>query len=437
MGNTLRLCCLTVGLVAWGSSVCAESITDRLQELFRIADEHNTSISSQRALTEKAEADVKAAKAQLLPDVGASLSFSYLGNGQIWDRDFTNYVKAPIPHWGNSFSLEASQVVYSGGALTSAVRMAELGKSQSQYSYDNSRKRVHIQIAALYLQQCKLSNRLEVVRKNIVLADTLIARTKSRHEEGVVLRNDVTRYELLREQMVLQQTTILDRMKVVSRQLTTALGTDAVAACGEVRLSEARLLMEKPESYWQMLALTENTGLQQSVTAVDMSRQQERMVKAASLPKVAVVAQDHLNGPVTIDIPAIDKNFNYWFVGVGVSYDVSSLYKNKKKRVAASIATQQAELEHQAVKENVGDAVHEAYMALCTAQSELRTREKSIELARQNYDVIVHRYNNGLALVTDMIDAANVRFDAELQHADANIGVMLALYNLRYVCGDI
>ena len=328
-------------------------------------------------------------------------------------------------------------MVYSGGALTSAVRMAELGKSQSQYSYDNSRKRVHIQIAALYLQQCKLSNRLEVVRKNIVLADTLIACTKSRHEEGVVLRNDVTRYELLREQMVLQQTTILDRMEVVSRQLATALGTDAVAACGEVRLSEARLLMEKPESYWQMLALTENTGLQQSVTAVDMSRQQERIVKAASLPKVAVVAQDHLNGPVTIDIPAIDKNFNYWFVGVGVSYDVSSLYKNKKKRVAASIATQQAELEHQAVKENVGDAVHEAYMALCTAQSELRTREKSIELARQNYDVIVHRYDNGLALVTDMIDAANVRLDAELQHADANIGVMLALYNLRYVCGDI
>ena len=92
--------------------------------------------------------------------------------------------------------------------------------------------------------------------------------------------------------MVLQQTTILDRMKVVSRQLATALGTDAVAACGEVRLSEARLLMEKPESYWQMLALTENTGLQQSVTAVDMSRQQERIVKAASLPKVAVVASE-------------------------------------------------------------------------------------------------------------------------------------------------
>ena len=44
MGNTLRLCCLTVGLVAWGSSVCAESIADRFQELFRIADEHNTSI---------------------------------------------------------------------------------------------------------------------------------------------------------------------------------------------------------------------------------------------------------------------------------------------------------------------------------------------------------------------------------------------------------
>ena len=168
-----------------------------------------------------------------------------------------------------------------------------------------------------------------------------------------------------------------------------------------------------------------------------MSRQQEKMTRSASLPKVAVVAQDHLNGPITIDIPAIDKNFNYWFVGVGVSYDVSSLWKNKRKVVSASTATRHAEEQRMVAKENISDAVHEAYIAMQTAQSELRTRQKSKELAQQNYEVIANRYDNGLAMVTDMTDAANVRLDAELQYADAEIGVLLALYKLKYVCGYI
>ena len=60
-----------------------------------------------------------------------------------------------------------------------------------------------------------------------------------------------------------------------------------------------------------------------------------------------------------------------------------------------------------------------------------------MELARQNYDVISNRYNNGLALVTDMTDAANVRLDAELQYVDTQIAVALAYYKLKYVAGDI
>ena len=48
-------------------------------------------------------------------------------------------------------------------------------------------------------------------------------------------------------------------------------------------------------------------------------------------PKVALVAADNFNGPFTYDIPPIDKNFNFWYVGVGVKYPISSLFKQTKK----------------------------------------------------------------------------------------------------------
>lgn len=61
-----------------------------IDEMFRLADENSQSIQTYKTGKEAADEALKAAKSQRLPDIGASLSFSYLGDGYIWDRDFKN-----------------------------------------------------------------------------------------------------------------------------------------------------------------------------------------------------------------------------------------------------------------------------------------------------------------------------------------------------------
>ena len=68
---------------------------------------------------------------------------------------------------------------------------------------------------------------------------------------------------------------------------------------------------------------------------------------------------------------------------------------------------------------------------------ELATQKKSVELARQNYEVINNRYLNQMALVTDMVDASNLRLNAELQEVDARINIVYAYYRVKYAAGDI
>ncbi len=67
---------------------------------------------------------LEAAKSQRLPNLSVSLSASYLGDGKIWDRDFSNAMKIDMPHFGNNFALEAEQVVYAGGAISSGIKQA-------------------------------------------------------------------------------------------------------------------------------------------------------------------------------------------------------------------------------------------------------------------------------------------------------------------------
>ncbi len=432
--TTLRS--LAVGLAAMSVVVAsAQTIEQDLERLFAISDENNTSIRAYRTAMERAEQEVEAAKARKLPDVSTSLSVSYIGTGQTLNRDFTYFNNPEFPHWGNSFALEAQQVVYAGGALNNGVRMARLSRDMEGHNEEAGREDVHMLLAGLYLQRLSLLNRLELVRHNVALADTLIGKTKNRYEEGVVLKNDITRYELMREQMALQEVVVNDRLSVVEKQMRTAVGSPLPTS--PCRGGDASTVSLNNEEYWQNLALTENSNLKKSATSVEMSKVKEKLARAASLPKVALVAADNLNGPNMMNVPALDKNVNYWYVGVGVKYDISSIYKNKKNIRSAKTATRNAEEQQQVAREGISDAVHAAYVGVQTAQSELKTREKSMELARQNYDVVANRYHNGLALVTDMTDAANVRLDAELQFVDAQIGVAMAYYKLKYIAGDI
>ena len=48
-----------------------------------------------------------------------------------------------------------------------------------------------------------------------------------------------------------------------------------------------------------------------------------------------------------------------------------------------------------------------------------------------------NRYLNQLALVTDMVDASNLKLNAELQEVNARINVAYTYYNIMYVAGNL
>lgn len=56
-----------------------------------------------------------------------------------------------------------------------------------------------------------------------------------------------------------------------------------------------------------------------------------------------------------------------------------------------------------------------------------------MQQADENYHVTNNRYRNGLALLTDLLDAANAKLGADLALADARINVIFNYYRMRYL----
>lgn len=435
--TALSLCAVVTFVPTHGWAQTAE-LERGLESLFNIADAHNATLRSLQSAVKESEAGIESARMAKLPEISGEVTVSYLGNGRIWNRHFGNAAAAPMPHYGNNFVLRAQQVIYGGGAIMSGIELAEQAARMSNLSIEEGKQKVRFGLVGLYLQLHSLKNQQAVYSTNAKLAQELIGQMKKRREQGVALRNDVTRYELQLQQMLLGETTMQDQQSIVRQELLTALGTDSasIVMLAEEAFSDAAI-SPQTESDWQQLALREKPDLQKSALGIDMSRTKEKLERSEMLPKVAVVAEDNLTGPITIEVPAINRNFNYWYVGLGVSYNFSSLYKNKRKVRQAKLATAVAQNQHIVAQENVADAIHAAYVNLGTARTQLATHVKSVQLATENYEVVSKRYQNGLALVTDLTDAANMKLDAELALANARINLIFSFYNLRYVAGAL
>ena len=98
----------------------------RLDELFALADSRSKIIKIYESAVEGAEKDISVARKAYLPDVEFSASATYNGNAWVSDRNFSNGQTFASPHFGNSFSVEASQVVFAGGSIAHTIKALEL-----------------------------------------------------------------------------------------------------------------------------------------------------------------------------------------------------------------------------------------------------------------------------------------------------------------------
>lgn len=387
-----------------------------IDELFRLAEEQSMSIRSFESGAAAAAEGVRAARAARLPDVGVTVSASFLGDGRLWDRSFGEGMKVDIPHFGNNFALEAQQVVYAGGAVRSGIRMAELEQRDAETSLERNRQDICFLLLGHYLNLYKADNRIRVLRENLALTEQVLETMRARREQ---LRLELQRAE--------------DTGTILNHRLVTALHLPEGT---EIRPDTALLqtgIGTLSQSDWQDVARENNLDLRSAQTGIGMSDEAVRLQRSERLPKVSLMAADHLDGPITIEVPVLNNNFNYWYVGVGIRYNIASLFKSGRRIRQAELYARRARESYDLECERVDNAVQESYVNLMTAEADLRTQQKSVELADENYAVVSNRYANDLALLTDMLDAGNTKLEADLALVEARINLIYDYYRMKYV----
>ena len=432
--------------------------TMTLSQLYQLADEQSQQIRVSETECRAASEAVDAARSAMLPNLDLSLSGSYIGNATLMSRGFsTNGTsdvivaglgpqavpngKQDTPHWGNSFTAQATQVIYAGGGITAGIRMAELGKEMAALDVEKNRQEVRFVLAGYYLDLYRLQNQTEVIDKNIELTQQVISNMQAREKQGTVLRNDITRYEFQLKTLELTRVKLQDAMAIINHQLCNTLHLSE----GTVIVPDTKALDAECQSLgsaasgevWQQTASQNHIGLKQASLATNMAEQKVKAAKAASLPSVALIVEDDLFGPYTNDLIPTDANVNAWFVGIGVKYNLSSIWNNRHQVRKAKLDSQRSLEQYTLAAEGVNNGVQACYVNFLTSFTEVQTQEKQVELADQNYSVVQNRYDNQLALLTDMLDASSMKLSADMALVGARISLLYNFYKLKYMTNTL
>ncbi len=383
-----------------------------------------------------AKQNTNVAKLQKLPTITASTSQFYLGDAVAIDKDFSNSINIPMPHYGSSYAVQATQLIFKGGLVNKSIELAGLREQLSKLDLEKNKQDVKFLVISNYLDVYKILNQQEVFQNNKRLAQERLKNVQKFYQQGMVTRNEVIRGELAIKNLDQGILTLVNNKKILNYNLNIALGlpTDTeIIPIETLGNKEAGIGME----YYINLAHESNPLMKSAKTNIDVADKNIEIIKTDKMPTVAGFGGYTLQRPITTRNPVLDMYSGGWQTGVSLSYNIDNLYKTKEKVKLGELQKTQANDAMTLTQQNIDMTVNAAYVKYQESIQQADILNDAKRLAEENYKITEAKYLNQLAVQAEMIDAQNQKLQSELDYANAEINVLYQYYNLLKSTGTL
>lgn len=432
--NTLTV--LLLSLFFFEATAQTTERTLVLDEVVQMALENHTQLklSSENILI--ARQQTKNAALQKLPNITASANAFYLGDALILDKDLSKIATVSMPHFGNTYSIQASELIYKGGLVRKSIEVSELREQLAELDLEKDEQNIKFLVMSNYLDIQRIINQKNVFLNNRKLATERLKNVKKFYKQGMVTRNEIIRGELLLKNLEQGILTLDNNRAGLNYQLATAIALSPdVLIVPTATLSG--VAADEGLNYYLDRAHQNHPVLKYAQTGIELANKNIEIINTDKKPTIGAFGGYDMARPVTSSLPAQDFYTNTWQAGLSISYNIDNLYKTKEKEQLGKLQLNQARNVLVLQQENLDVQTNAAYLKWQEAVQQARLNKESEELANENYKIIEAKYLNQLALQADMIDATNAKLEAELQYANSEINVQYQYYNLLKTTGTL
>jgi outer membrane protein TolC len=440
----LVLAAAWVGLAGAASAGDIQRIT--LDEAVAMAIRNNALVREATARSRAAVEAHRAARADLLPKASAAYGYAHLK-----DQPFMYFEKAVVVPPGltvgsqrieaptgprDNFRWEASltQPLFTGFALTTRVRMAELGIDIAALEAEQALADVVKQAKVAFFDRLMARKMLATARD---AEGTLAAHAREArqfYEQGLIAYNDLLQSEVALADAVQQRTRAEAALEMAGAAFNTVIGRPLQAP---VALVEAVVLPSPPPPVDRLISRAEShrPELQRLDLALAQLEAAARLAASRYYPTVAVVGRYEQEGD---DWNASENDFrNNSNTTVAVQAEWTFFEWGKTR---AEVARQRRDHEALAakadgVRESIRLEVKDAALNLSVALANVETAETALAQAEENLRITRLRYGQQMATTTEVLDATLAKSQAQTNRHAARYDALKAEAELERAVG--
>lgn len=374
-----------------------------VETVFAAAVDLNLEKAVNMALTNNSAVKISAA------NLAAAKAAKDQANGSRWGNISVKHTSArqdayqgTNPGLNNSFSngVTIEVPIYSGGSIEGTIKKAKKNYEYYQFGVDSTNQTVRYNATKGYYDVLQASNGITLSKETVDRLADHLKNTEAQFNVGVVAKADVLRsqVELADAQQTL--TKAQNTYDVAVANLDNVVG---LPHSTQLNLSEGLEYKEYNNSLDNCMtyAMANRPEIHQAAASVEMAKASQTVANAGNMPQVGVSAAENW---ARNKFPGDDRS--NWQVGVSVSMNIWDYGVTAGKVAEAKANVVKAEETYRQTVDTVQLDVRNNFLSMREAEKRISTASVAVAQAEEDYRIAVIRYQAGVGINTDVIDAS-------------------------------
>ncbi|MBF4487280.1 MULTISPECIES: TolC family protein [unclassified Flavobacterium] len=414
------------------SSIEAQEKTSlTLDEAVKLAWEKSNEVTLASTKVNTKKYELQEVKNNQYPDIKVSGQYQRLTKASI-----------DMPNQGENASLASPDRAMIGMANLSLPLFAgfkiqnSINASDNLYEAENAnaaktKEDVALRVITYYTALYKAQKTLDVLNENQKSAKQRVTDFTELEKNGIIPRNDLLKSQLLVSKTQLSIDEATNNLNNINFYLTTLLKLDPST---KLQVNEADFFNLKtnnaPTS--DVLALQNRKDLEAIRFQQKASEANIKVARAAYYPTLAL-----LGGYTALDLKDIITVKYAMNFGLGLTYDISGIYKNSAHVREAESRALEVKNTEAVMTDRIKVEVQKSIEDYDLAINQSVVYDEALQQASENYRLVKDKFDNGLADTNDLVEADVEQLSAKINTAVSKATIIQKYYELLSVSGQL
>lgn len=313
-----------------------------------------------------------------------------------------------------------SMPLFSGFKLKNAINASENMYQATTFQSKNSKEQIGIQTIEDCINLYKATKTIAFIEENLKSAKQRVKDFSNMEENGLLAKNDLLKAKLQEANVELALEEAKKNAKILNYKLSVFLKLSENTL---FEIDESSILISKEPL--QLDTISSRSDLDALKFTAKAEKNKINMAKSNYFPSVSFIG-----GYTALNIGNVLSIYNAMNFGIGISYDVSDVFKNKSNVEVAKSKAEEINYTLNKATDQVKVQIENAKQNYLLALAKFKVYTQSKEQAIENYRIVKDKFNNGLADTNDLLEADVQQLESKINLANANASIAQEYYEL-------